>query len=432
MQVAVQAALAPLLRALPQPDMSISSGTVELKAHVTQKQKTQAVTGNLALADFSGRFGKNEVRSLGTAVDFDVGMTPQQVQIRKLAGKLTQGGECRRQFRFVRDLRSRHHECGPASQCPIGAGAAAPGRAATGYECDFGTVELKAHITQKQKAQTVTGNLALADFTGQFGKNELRSFGATMDLDAGMTPQQIQVRKAAGKLTQGGKAGGSFDLTATYDLSKKTADLTAKLVDFNQNGLGPFLQPALADKKLVSVAINANATAQYDPQGASAVKADLQVTNLVVNDPKGQFPATPLEAKMQVDASLQKQVANVRQFQVTLTPTARATNQVQLSGQVDMSQTNAIQGNLKLAADSLDFTSYYDLFMGGKQTPETGAAPATPQTAAHFRAGPRAGRGEQGTRSDHAAAQQLHGSGQHPAALFARGGNCRLADDSED
>ena len=74
---------------------------------------------------------------------------------------------------------------------------------------------------------------------------------------------------------------------------------------------------------------------------------------------------------MQVDASLNKQVADVRQFQITLTPTARATNQVQLSGQVDMSQTNAIQGNLKLVADSLDFTSYYDLFMGGKQAPAT-------------------------------------------------------------
>ncbi len=91
MQIAVQAALAPLLRALPQPDMSVASGTVNLKVHLTQKQKTQAVTGNLALADFTGQFGKNEVRSLGTALDFDLGKTPEQVQIRKLAGKLTQG-----------------------------------------------------------------------------------------------------------------------------------------------------------------------------------------------------------------------------------------------------------------------------------------------------------------------------------------------------
>ena len=150
-----------------------------------------------------------------------------------------------------------------------------------------GTVDLKAHVTQKQKTQTVTGNLALADFTGQFGKNEVRSFGTAVDFDVAMTPQQIQLRKAAGKLTQGAKAGGSFDFTATYDLAKKSASLTAKLADFNQNGLGPFLEPMLADKKLVSVAINGNASAQYDPQGASSVKADLQVTNLVVKDPEG-------------------------------------------------------------------------------------------------------------------------------------------------
>ncbi|HWI55663.1 MAG TPA: AsmA family protein, partial [Bacillota bacterium] len=129
-------------------------------------------------------------------------------------------------------------------------------------------------------------------------------------------------------------------------------------------------------------ALNANATAQYNPQGASTVKADLQVTNLVVSDPKGQLPATPLEAKMRVDASLNKQVADVRQLLVSLTPTARATNQIQLTGHVDMSQTNAIQGNLKLAADSLDFTSYYDLFAGQKKAPESAAAaPATPTPA---------------------------------------------------
>ena len=246
-----------------------------------------------------------------------------------------------------------------------------------------GTVDVKTHVTQKQKAQAVTGSLALADFTGRFGKNELHSFGAAADFDVAMTPQQIQLRKAAGKLTQGANAGGSFDLSATYDLAHKSATLTAKLADFNQNGLGPFLEPLLADKKLVSVAINGSASAQYDPQGASVLKADMQVTNLVVKDPKNQFPATPLEAKMQVDASLRKQVADVRQFQITLTPTARATNQVQLSGQVDMSRTNAIQGNLKLAADSLDVTSFYDLFMGGKKAPEQGAATSpAPMTAA--------------------------------------------------
>ena len=249
-----------------------------------------------------------------------------------------------------------------------------------------GTVEFKGRVTQNQTSQSITGNLALADFTGRFGKNEFRSFGVALGLDVGRTPQQIQIRKVSGKLTEGANAGGSFDLAGTLDPATKATQLTATLAGFNQNGLRPFLEPLLTDKTLVSVAINAKASAQYDPQGASALKADVQVANLLVKDTKNSFPATPLEAKLQVDASILKQVADVRQFQITLTPTSRAKNELQLSGQVDMSQTNAIQGKLKLAADSLDVTSYYDLFAGEKKPSESssgrsGTKPASTPTA---------------------------------------------------
>jgi uncharacterized protein involved in outer membrane biogenesis len=242
-----------------------------------------------------------------------------------------------------------------------------------------GTAALKAHVIQKQQSQNVTGTFALTDFSGQVGNNSFKSFDAAADLDVGMTPEQIQIRNVAGKLSSGGNAGGSFNLSGTCGLANKTAQITLGLADFNQNGLGPFLQPMLAEKKLVSIAINGNASVQYDPQAASAVKADMQITNLVVNDPTGQFPATPLEARMQADASLDKQVATVRQFSIGLSPTSRAANQVQLTGQVDMSQTNAIQGNLKLVADSLDLTSYYDLF-GGQSKARASAPGATSPT----------------------------------------------------
>jgi len=380
-QIAAQLALAPLLQALSQPGMSISSGTVQLKTHVTQQQKTQAVMGSLVLADFSGRFGTNEVRSLGTALDFDVGMASQQVQIRKLAGKLTQSGNAAGSFEVsgTYDSGTTNADVQAAAQLALAPLLLAVPQA--GMSVSSGTVQVKSHVTQKQKAQAATGSLALADFSGRFGTNELRSLGAVVDFDMGMTAQQAQIRKFTGKLTQGSNTGGSFDVSATYDLVKTNASLTAKLIDFNQNGLAPFLESALGGKKLVSVAINGKADAQYDAQGASSVKADFQITNLVVKDPTGKFPATPLEAKMQVDASMNKQVADVRLLQITLTPTARATNQVQLSGRVDMTQTNATQGHIKLMADSLDFTSYYDLFMGGKPGPANGPATAAPQAA---------------------------------------------------
>jgi len=245
-----------------------------------------------------------------------------------------------------------------------------------------GTAEAKIHLTQKQKTQSVTGSFNLSSFTGQFGTTSLRSLGLTAELDVAVTPSQAQINKIAGKLTQAGKAGGNFELSGSYDLTNKIAKLNAKLADFNQDGLGPFLQAGLGDKKLVSVALSANANVQYDPQNASSVKADLQITNLVVNDPKGQLPSTPLETKFQLDVGLNKQVADLRQIVLAFTPTA--TNQIQLTGKVDMSQTNATQGNLKLTADTLDLTTIYDLFGGQSKSASTAStaspSPASPTT----------------------------------------------------
>lgn len=225
-----------------------------------------------------------------------------------------------------------------------------------------GTVNLKGRVMQKQATQTVTGNLALDALTGRCGNYQFNNFGVGTDLDVEKKNQVVQIRKASGTLREGANAGGGFDVTGNYNLEKQSGELTCKLVDLNQNSLRPFLQSMLGDKKLVSVSINSTTTARYDAQGESAIKTDLQLTKLVVSDPKKQFPETPLEAKVQLDSSLNKQVLDLRQAQVTLTPTARAKNQLQLTGKLDMSKTNAIQGGLKVSAESLDVTPYYDLF----------------------------------------------------------------------
>jgi hypothetical protein len=242
-----------------------------------------------------------------------------------------------------------------------------------------GSADLTAHVVQRQGTQAITGKLAMADLTGKFGKNQFNAFGATMDLDVAKTPQEIQIHRVAGNLTENGKPGGAFDVSGTYG-NDKSAQLTAKLSDFNQDGVRAFLEPMLADKKLVSIAINGTANVQLNPQGDSAVKADFKVANLVVSDPKNQIPATPLEAKMAVDASVQKQVADIRQFQINLTPTQKGKNELQLKGRIDMTDTNAIQGNVKLLADSLDLTSYYDLFAGENKTPEKKPAATSKKT----------------------------------------------------
>jgi uncharacterized protein involved in outer membrane biogenesis len=60
---------------------------------------------------------------------------------------------------------------------------------------------------------------------------------------------------------------------------------------------------------------------------------------------------------------------------LALTPTDRAKNELQLDGNVDVSKADAITGNIKVSAESLDVTRYYDLLSNNK-TGQTSPQPA--------------------------------------------------------
>ena len=218
------------------------------------------------------------------------------------------------------------------------------------------------HSTPDFKQNTVAGSLVLTNVTAQLGGTSLTNFGTAIDLDVVVGQTQVQLNKLAGQLTMGGHAGGAFELGATVTLSNQAAQVTAKLTDINQSLLRPFLEPALAGKKLASVAINASLAAQYDPQAASTVTGGLAITNLVLTDPTQSQPATPFSVAFQINGGLNRQVVDLKSFSVALTPTERGTNVIQLSGQVDLSQTN-VAGNLKLTATTIDLTGFYDLLV---------------------------------------------------------------------
>jgi hypothetical protein len=197
-----------------------------------------------------------------------------------------------------------------------------------------------------------------------------------------MQGDQLSIRKLSGALREGANPGGAFAVSGNYDLAKKSGQFALALVDLNQNALRPFLAPSLGDKKLVSISISTTNSARLNGADDLALQSDLAVSKLVVSDPKNPLPATPLEVKFQLDATMRKQVLNLRKAQIALTPTVRGTNIAVVTGQVDMTRSNAIQGALKLAAESLDVTPYYDLFAGKPQTATTNATttpgPATP------------------------------------------------------
>ena len=225
-----------------------------------------------------------------------------------------------------------------------------------------GFAELKAHVTQQDENQTLEGNLVVTNFTGKLDEYSFTNFGVNVALELNKTGEQIDIRKANGALSEGRNPGGNFDLTGTYSLTNKPSQLAITLSGVNEGGIRPFLEPFLTDRKLVSIDVAGTASARREPNGVSAVKADLQITNLVVNDPAQATASDPHEDKVKLDASLTRQIAEIHQLDIGLTPTQRAKNQFQLQGRVDSSKTNALQGSLTLTADSLDLTSYYDLF----------------------------------------------------------------------
>jgi uncharacterized protein involved in outer membrane biogenesis len=365
---------------------SVSAGTLSAQAKLVSQKAGDELTFDVKLQGegLSAKFGSNSISEAGVTLEANGHASKMtQFDLKKYALSLT----CRKQPVVSIDgsgSYTKDEKAGDSADMQVAVQASlkqllelAP---QPGSALSSGTVELKGHLVQKGKNQSVTGNLVVADVNGNVGVNKLQSFGATADLDVAVSGDETDIRKMSGKITQGGKAGGSFDVSGKFNKATSVAQITAKLAEFNETGLRPFLEPALGDKKLVTVALNANTSIQYDPKAASSFKGDLQLTKLVVNDPKKSIPATPLEAKFQFDVAMNKAVTDINRFQIGLTPTAKAKNEVVLSGHVDATQTNAIKGNLKLAAESLDLTTFYDLFMGEKPAASKQASGGTTST----------------------------------------------------
>lgn len=231
-----------------------------------------------------------------------------------------------------------------------------------------GAMELNAHLLQQQGAQNVSGSLSVSNLTARLSDSAFSNFQMNADLDLSQTPEQIAIRRFNGVLGANGRPGGSFAVSGMYAPSNGAAQLKANLVNLNQNALRPFLEPALSGGSLASIAVNATITAGYNPAAKSQINADLQVTNLVVTGPGMPVSPSPLEAGLAFDAAVNGTVIDLNQAQLKLTPTDRAKNALDLTGRIDLSDLNAIQGNLKLVADSIDLTRYYDLFASEENT----------------------------------------------------------------
>lgn len=226
-----------------------------------------------------------------------------------------------------------------------------------------GTFTLQTQVQRKDAKQSVAGKFALANFAAKQGDLQLAGLGMDFDFELAASGPAVEIQKLTGVLRVGDKPGGRIDAGGKIELTGAGPDgrIVLKVSDVNQELLRPLVTTALGDKKLVSVAINAAVTVDLEKGDNLKLVADTAVTNLVVSDPKNPALATPLQVRLQADVGMARQVMQLNQARLTLTPTDRAKNELNLTGTVNAAQPGAITGNLKLSAVALDFTRYYDL-----------------------------------------------------------------------
>ena len=245
-----------------------------------------------------------------------------------------------------------------------------------------GAVKMRARFSQTNTVaapkaplfdRAIAGTLQLEPLTATVKTTSLDRFETAAQFDVALHGMAAKIQRLSATLRQAGQPGGSFDVTGICDTAATNIQLHIALAGLNENILRGPLAAALGSNQLRSAAINSTADIRLDPSGAAAVQAALSLTNLLVQDPAGRMPAQPLGFAAVLDATHARSILDLRKLELSLAPTARASNQMLLAGRVDMTISNAISGSLALTSAGLDFTHYYEMFM---PPPSTNAIPA--------------------------------------------------------
>jgi hypothetical protein len=241
-----------------------------------------------------------------------------------------------------------------------------------------GTLNAVLKLDSRKAGKEVGFNLdtQLKDFAGVFASNRVSEVGVHLSTRGAVTNLQwvslsdllLEVRKRtdlALKLT----GSGQFDQATT------NADLQLGLEGSLPSLLALAARPDLvASSGAVSVKTRVGLRQQTQTVSGSATLKSF-------SGQCGGKTLQNLEGGLDFDLAQQQQQLDLRQVRLSLAPTARASNDVRLTGQVDMRQSNAITGALKLQADSLDFTAYYDMFTAKPASAPPQPGPTQPPTS---------------------------------------------------
>jgi hypothetical protein len=390
-----------VLRSLAAPALGsnrLESVSVSLDATASHDSQTEhklqgtLQIGDLRIRDTAGRLPKEP---LSLATQFEVALTNDTAALRRFQGSIHQGPLPGGAFAATAAYHLKNKTAQVALMVTnLNQRALQPLLAQVPAENALASVLISLNAKadynpggdSSVKGEFRLADLLLADAKGLQHKEPLN---LVVKVDGLVHDNLAELRQCVGYINQGDLLGGSFDLKGQYHLIQKTCHAEARLIDLNQNALQPLLSGWLTDRSLQSVSVNLSADIRQDVTGESSLKADLQMANLLVKDLSGKFPTLPLSAGLQVDGSVAQKLLALRQLRLSLTETPRGRNQIELRGQLNLANSNAVMGNLLLSAQSLDLTPYYDVFARGAKPAVPAAAAPGPQTSAERRVAAR-------------------------------------------
>ncbi len=393
LKATVDAALPKVLQLVRMPDVEVRSGKLTFDGQIKQTGKDQAILGSFAINDLTGRFGDSKFQNYNITSDADIQKSGDLLTIRKLLVALAQGEkkggtlEIGGNMNTATSIGSFDLKLNGLNETGLRPfEASSLGERKLNSVLVNGTVAAKINSTNSYAVTSVLDIANLVIVEPDQVKAPL-PLSAKISSDLALQGDVTDIRLVKAAVVFGSKPAGSFELKGKFNSVTSAGQLEMSLVGLNENAVRPFM-PKIGGKDLVRIAINGTASANLNSTTSSAVKADFKISDLVVKDPKQAQPDAPLSVQVQLDSTVTTNVYDLRQLQFTLSPTARAKNELSIKGRLDLSNTNFYQGDIVITSDSLDMTQFYNLYAATEEAapaPKLGKpgapAPKTPTTA---------------------------------------------------
>jgi len=142
------------------------------------------------------------------------------------------------------------------------------------------------------------------------------------------------------------------------DLTVKAREAGQRM-DLDFKGHASDLAGLLKGKTVSASSLTGAGTIGYIRKGRAELKTHMYLTNLVVTG-TNEKPVGPLTIRLNVDGGKDGQKLDFRELLLSLSPTARASNQIKMTGTLDLRTNRPGASQLVLTSDSLDVTPLYE------------------------------------------------------------------------